>query len=83
MIGVGLREYMERTCKQNVGNASEEFCYNKSREIKWELKEDVRSGEDLSFSLRMGRFTACFYAHVNDTVETEELTCKRVRGELS
>ena len=72
MIGVGLREYMERTCKQNVGNTSEELCYNKSREIKWELKEDFRSGEDLSLSLRVGRFIACVYAHVNDTVETEE-----------
>ena len=46
-------------------------------------EEDFRSEEDLSLSLRMGCFTACFYDHVNDTVDTEELMCNRVRGEMS
>lgn len=51
MIRVGLREYMERTCIRNEGNTSGEFCYKKSREIKWELKVDFRSvGGSLSFS---------------------------------
>lgn len=40
VIGVSLRKDVERTCKQNVGNASEELCYNKSRRMKWEPKED-------------------------------------------
>lgn len=43
MIRVGLREYMERTGIRNEGNTSGEFCYNESREIKWELKMDFRS----------------------------------------
>lgn len=39
-------------------------------------------GQLLSLCFGMGCFRACFYACVNDPVETEELMCRRAWGEL-
>ena len=52
LIGVGLREYMERTYKtENTVNIFEEFFNKKSGELEWELEESDNSRDNSSLSV--------------------------------
>lgn len=51
LIGVGLREYMERTYKTEYSQHFWRVFYKKSGELEWELEESVNSRDNSSPSV--------------------------------